>query len=518
MVKGKNLNPADAHRKAERKKELKKNKTERQKTRDFALVKKDTTSIEEDIERLEKADTDGVISAAQKAQLASLRTELSRINKKKDEWVAEHPEHMKLVFRGRYKKNEQGADKEEVQKKQRKIFDKNGIPRHPDRSIYYDPVMNPFGVPPPGMPYMERLLRPDEVDSQDEDSDDDEVSDDDIVMPAGPPPTGEAGGSDGNQDDSDDEILMPEGPPPSTSMSPIVPQTFQPVSHGFPLLPNAPPPPPPGLPPPPPSGFPPPPPSGLPSPPPSGLPPPPPGLPPPPPGLPPPPPGLPPPPPPGLPPPPPGLPPPPPFGFPGPPPPPLGFLPHPSGFPPPPRVQSISARKDPLSFAPHQTYQAHRAQQMQLNHPLPNKPITEGTGPPTAQGLSQVAVGAASDASTISAPAQLRDLKKESTAFVPSSLKRKKPAAAAGVSVASSKRINAAPGADSTDKEDESDNLSIRPDLLGRLKSNFPTLKGEDNSTAVPLPKRPKLDSSKAKKGKDDYEQFMEEVGDMLDS
>lgn len=38
----------------------------------------------------------------------------------------------------------------------RKLFDKNGLPIHPERSIYYDPVMNPFGVPPPGMPYIER--------------------------------------------------------------------------------------------------------------------------------------------------------------------------------------------------------------------------------------------------------------------------------------------------------------------------------------------------------------------------
>ena len=71
----------------------------------------------------------------------------------------------------------------------RNVFKKNGLPRHPERSIYYDPQMNPFGVPPPGMPYMERrvfpifgsvvfdalirsysALRPDEIDSEEEDS------------------------------------------------------------------------------------------------------------------------------------------------------------------------------------------------------------------------------------------------------------------------------------------------------------------------------------------------------------
>ncbi|KAI6007122.1 hypothetical protein EDD15DRAFT_2209110 [Pisolithus albus] len=42
MTKGKGQNPADAYRKALRKKELKKNKAERTKAREFALVKKDT--------------------------------------------------------------------------------------------------------------------------------------------------------------------------------------------------------------------------------------------------------------------------------------------------------------------------------------------------------------------------------------------------------------------------------------------------------------------------------------------
>lgn len=31
-----------------------------------------------------------------------------------------------------------------------------GVPRIPKRSIYYDPVFNPYGNPPPGMPYRER--------------------------------------------------------------------------------------------------------------------------------------------------------------------------------------------------------------------------------------------------------------------------------------------------------------------------------------------------------------------------
>ena len=36
------------------------------------------------------------------------------------------------------------------------VMGKNGKPRYPERSIYYDKVFNPYGVPPPGMPYKER--------------------------------------------------------------------------------------------------------------------------------------------------------------------------------------------------------------------------------------------------------------------------------------------------------------------------------------------------------------------------
>lgn len=89
--------------------------------------------------------------------MESLKTELARINKKKEEYVAEHPEHRRLVYRSNFRKGAPVEERESQPKnKQRNVFDENGLPRHPERSIYYDPVMNPYGVPPPGMPYMER--------------------------------------------------------------------------------------------------------------------------------------------------------------------------------------------------------------------------------------------------------------------------------------------------------------------------------------------------------------------------
>ena len=97
-------------------------------------------------------------SAADSARLKEVQAELEKINKKKEEYVQEHPEQRKLVFRSRRPNESAGEEKkvETAAPKKRNLFKKNGLPRHPERSIYYDPLMNPYGVPPPGMPYVER--------------------------------------------------------------------------------------------------------------------------------------------------------------------------------------------------------------------------------------------------------------------------------------------------------------------------------------------------------------------------
>ncbi|KAG1828413.1 WW domain binding protein 11-domain-containing protein [Suillus variegatus] len=452
MAKGKNLNPADAFRKAQRKKELKKNKAGRSKARDFALVKKDTGDLQDEIEKLEGLAEP---SGAEKYRLAELKAELNKIMAKKEEYVQEHPEQRKLVYRVRRDKDE--VNKEEpVAEQKRNVFNKHGLPRHPERSIYYDAIMNPYGVPPPGMPYMERPLRPDETAS------DDEVDgDDDIVMPEGPPPTGN------NDDivDSDDDIPMPEGPPPSTLQEPPLPPNI-PFS-GAPHPPPLPPPPPfvnsvPGPPPFPPSyphqhsAF------GHTSPPSF----------------------------------PPGVSPYPPvsaFMQPQMPPPPPGFFP---------RVQSASSMQDPLSSIPHQTYQAHRVNRLTPHPSLPQKP------PPAPGAVLLGIAGNNTTAATVSAAPQLRDFKKEATAFVPTSLKRKKPA----TGMASSK-VNAAPSLDAGSESLEPAQAS-RPDLVSSLMDKF---------GPVPVVAATSLNEKGSSKGmqpnvgkKDDYQKFVEEMGDIL--
>jgi hypothetical protein len=112
------------------------------------------SELEDEIIKLESATEP---STEDKARLVTLKKELESIMKKKEEYVAEHPEQRRLVYRGR--KNESQGEKAgepSKPKANRNVFDKNGLPRHPERSVYYDPVLNPYGVPPPGMPYLER--------------------------------------------------------------------------------------------------------------------------------------------------------------------------------------------------------------------------------------------------------------------------------------------------------------------------------------------------------------------------
>jgi hypothetical protein len=110
--------------------------------------------LEDEIQKLEAIKEP---SAVERARLVELKSDLEKIHKKKEDYVEQHPEQRKLVYRTRRQpQDDEGKTEEPVGGQKRNIFKKNGLPRHPERSIYYDPVMNPFGIAPPGMPYIER--------------------------------------------------------------------------------------------------------------------------------------------------------------------------------------------------------------------------------------------------------------------------------------------------------------------------------------------------------------------------
>ena len=143
------------------------------------------------------------------------------------------------------------------------------------------------------------------------------------------------------------------------------------------------------------------------------------------------------------------------------PPPPPGFFPR----------KRPGSGQDPLSNIPHRTLQGHPS--------LPPKPGSAKSD-------------AVSSSATISAEPELRDLKKESTAFMPTSVKRKKAAA--------TPKVNAAPSVSTEEVEP----AAPRPDLLGTLQEHFGPASSE------PVPKKAKTGA------RDDYAKFVEEMGDIL--
>ncbi|CAM8919217.1 unnamed protein product [Rhodiola kirilowii] len=80
------MNPTDAFRKEQRKKELKRNKKERKKVREVGILKKDPESLREQIEKLELMKADGALDKARKHKKRQLEDTLNLVLKKRKEY------------------------------------------------------------------------------------------------------------------------------------------------------------------------------------------------------------------------------------------------------------------------------------------------------------------------------------------------------------------------------------------------------------------------------------------------
>ena len=181
--------------------------------------------------------------------------------------------------------------------------------------------------------------------------------------------------------------------------------------------------------------------------------------------------------------------------------PPIGMSPFPPGTsfpsspfqpqhrPPPPHTRPPNIQ-DPLSDAPTQTYQGFRM----MKHDLPPRPTPSSTGGTEAPS-KQASPAAQAGSGTISAAPQLRDLRKEATAFVPRGVKRKKPPAG-GVA------INAAPGAGELDADGDEvrTKRAVGGGLMGKLSGVLGEMKRDEKGGA----------------GDDDYQRFLEGLGDLV--
>ncbi|KAF9940886.1 hypothetical protein BGZ67_006548 [Mortierella alpina] len=130
---GRSLNPADQYRKEQHKREIKKNKKDRQKVREIGSALKDTTT-ESELAEYEGLEKTGKLDKEGQKKLAELREKMAKIvGIKKAHGIKIKPK--KVEPEAPVSVAEPGRD--------------------PTRSIYYDPILNPYGAPPPGQPYLE---------------------------------------------------------------------------------------------------------------------------------------------------------------------------------------------------------------------------------------------------------------------------------------------------------------------------------------------------------------------------
>lgn len=156
MAKDKSLgsNPALEFHKKAKKAGINKSKAEKAKLRDSQLQKRRPDQVQRQIDELRQLAQAGKINSQDKKNLDALERDLARINKLRVEGKT-----------GPVVTSERIKQREEKEERKR-----GKIPKDPTRSYYYDPVCrlhlsclrtitdiidNPYGVPPPGMPYRE---------------------------------------------------------------------------------------------------------------------------------------------------------------------------------------------------------------------------------------------------------------------------------------------------------------------------------------------------------------------------
>ncbi|OLL23231.1 Protein saf1 [Neolecta irregularis DAH-3] len=137
---------------------------ERKQARDARNSRPVVSKFQQQISDLKDLEAKGRISAGDRAILAQLEDDL-RNNRRN---------HVPEII----------SEKTKAAEKEGLVIE---IPKNPKKSIYYDPVYNPYGVPPPGMAYRE--VRSDGESEEISDNDSTTSSTRAIPMPQGTPPS-----------------------------------------------------------------------------------------------------------------------------------------------------------------------------------------------------------------------------------------------------------------------------------------------------------------------------------------
>ncbi|GFH57630.1 hypothetical protein CTEN210_14106 [Chaetoceros tenuissimus] len=141
-------NPLDDYKQQQRKKEKRKNKTKRISERDQKVAESTSlSSVQSDINKLEtkKKNQNDHLDTKDTRKLERLRKELKIVIGAEEDRKKQREEKARLEWEER---KQRMKTKEGVEELNQQKFKKAKA------SIYYDPVMNPYGAPPPGQPML----------------------------------------------------------------------------------------------------------------------------------------------------------------------------------------------------------------------------------------------------------------------------------------------------------------------------------------------------------------------------
>lgn len=111
---------------------------------------------------MQKAEKDSKEQTALQTELEGAKKKLASMMKTKEDYLKDHPEDRKSVFPTRKRPATDTGTipgvtaPPPIKKADRNVFNSKGLPRHPERSVWFDPVFIPSGMPPPGQLYREK--------------------------------------------------------------------------------------------------------------------------------------------------------------------------------------------------------------------------------------------------------------------------------------------------------------------------------------------------------------------------
>mmetsp|Transcript_39418 Transcript_39418/g.47405 ORF Transcript_39418/g.47405 Transcript_39418/m.47405 type:complete len:846 (-) Transcript_39418:217-2754(-) len=153
-------NPTDVYRRAQKKKELRKNKSQRLLARDAKVVATQTvagTAAEVQVLEQKQSNKNGYLDGIDTKKLERLRKELRMVREAAEAEVKKREEEEeRLKKMGKVREAE--AVRTDWQQEKRGIHPaEEYLKENPKTSVYYDVRMNPFGAAPPGKPLLFHL-------------------------------------------------------------------------------------------------------------------------------------------------------------------------------------------------------------------------------------------------------------------------------------------------------------------------------------------------------------------------